>query len=185
MAQEVSAERKRASANAEEAITASRAKDQTQKKLHEALNEIAELKGELLAKAQEYDESRTPDEYETFKRALHDTMCVAGTRRPAARWRAPVSRSTMRTRTLARAQLFDRARPAAALGRPGALALRRAARARNKSRPGLVALASPCVGARCGTPTQTSSCYRPLLGEPSRVPDLHDRSLVMGSCFLL
>ena len=84
---------------------------------------------------------------------------LAHEHRPAvARWRAPVSRSTMRTRTLARAQLFDRVRPAAALGRPGALALRRAARARNKSRHGLVALASPCVGARCGMPTQTSSC---------------------------
>ena len=46
MAQELSDERKRASANAEETITASRAKDQTQKKLHEALAEIAELKGE-------------------------------------------------------------------------------------------------------------------------------------------
>ena len=34
MAQELSGERKRASANAEEAITASRAKDQIQKKLH-------------------------------------------------------------------------------------------------------------------------------------------------------
>ena len=60
--------------------------------------------------------------------------------------------------TLARATPRLAASCCAALGRPGALALRRAARARNKSRPGLVALASPCVGARCGTPTQTSSC---------------------------
>ena len=58
MAQELSDERKRASANAEETIAASRAKDQIQKKLHEALAETAELKGELLAKAQEHDESR-------------------------------------------------------------------------------------------------------------------------------
>ena len=60
--------------------------------------------------------------------------------------------------TLARATSRLAASCCAALGRPGALALRRAARARNKSRPGLVALASPCVGARCGMPTQTSSC---------------------------
>jgi len=75
MAKELNDERKRASANTEETITASRAKDQIQKKLHEALAEIAakdqiqkklhealaeiaELKGELLAKAQEHDESR-------------------------------------------------------------------------------------------------------------------------------
>ena len=53
----------------------------------------------------------------------------------------------MRIRTLARAQLFGRVRPAAPLGWRSALALRRAARAQNNSRPGLVALASPCVGA--------------------------------------
>ena len=56
------------------------------------------------------------------------------------------------------AQLFDRARPAAVLGQPCALSLGHAARARNKSCPGLVALASPCAGARCGTLMQTSSC---------------------------
>ena len=56
------------------------------------------------------------------------------------------------------AQLFDRARPAAVLGRPSALSLGHDARARNKSCPGLVALASPCAGARCGTLMQTSSC---------------------------
>ena len=49
--------------------------------------------------------------------------------------------------TLARATFRLAASCCAALGRPGALALRRAARARNKSRPGLVALAAPCVGA--------------------------------------
>ena len=38
MAKELNDERKRASANTEETIAASRAKDQTQKKLHEALN---------------------------------------------------------------------------------------------------------------------------------------------------
>ena len=76
----------------------------------------------------------------------------------AARWCTLVSRSTSRTRTVSVAQLFDRARPAAVLGQPCALSLGHAARARNKSCPGLVALASPCAGARYGTLMQTSSC---------------------------
>ena len=45
-------------------------------------------------------------------------------------------------------QLFDRAHPAAVLGRTGALAFGHAARAQFGSRAGLVALASPCAGAR-------------------------------------
>ena len=66
----------------------------------------------------------------------------------AARWCALVSRSTRSTRTLPWAPVFDRVRPAAALGRLDALALHHAARARNKSRPGLVAVASRQVGGR-------------------------------------
>ena len=69
-----------------------------------------------------------------------------GHRPRGARWCALVFRSTRSTCTLPWAQVFDRVRPAAALGRLDALALHHAARARNKSRPGLAALASPRVG---------------------------------------
>ena len=55
-------------------------------------------------------------------------------------------------------QLFDRAQLAAVLGRPDTLVLGHAARSQNKTRPGLVAMASPCAGARFDTPMQTSSC---------------------------
>ena len=55
-------------------------------------------------------------------------------------------------------KLFVRAQLAAVLGWPDTLALGHAARSQNKTRSGLVALASPCAGARCDTPMQTSSC---------------------------
>ena len=76
MAKELNDERKRASANTEETITASRAKDQIQKKLHEALAETAELKGELLAKAQEHDESRKNTDTAKTKDAIKFSLLL-------------------------------------------------------------------------------------------------------------
>lgn len=63
-----------------------------------------------------------------------------------------------RFRTLARATSSIDWVLSAAWGRLDAISFDRAARAQSRSRPGLVALASPCVGTRCGMLMQTSSC---------------------------